>query len=833
MTLASGADVSIDGVEYWLDHTNGPGIAHRYESLFAQATAIAGETAKQQLRPEKMLWSWTDWSGGEGYPIYHPEDPTGYDIGSLVNVTNPGLLTTRPRRYRTAVARSGSNATTGARPAVGTTWDKAIIQWSDNGVFSRDAIGWTAAAGTTNTASYHYFDADSDGRYMISGVLVEGATTDIVPAVDGVTPAYGDLFTGTTLIDPPFVTEIINGNWYAWGIDSAASGVLALIKGAALSTTSIGTLIYNSGIVPSGTWGGAYWTDMEAAETALYMSFGTPAGSLIFESVADVAAPFWTGPPGFVIKKLIYQQGVLFCVGARVSAGKMFATIYAIPLATRSPIFIAAPRRHRNTELAGWETASAGPESKVFFADSRSGKIFVYDMAREGLSLLDDLANGGAGDGVSFTPYTNMLSLTTSTFENVATGNNLALAGWTQESGAANELVSATNPRNGDRCMSLAAVGNDNTFVMITPTGVKGVAVSASTAYTAYGYVRNNGGTNTITLGIRWYDSTGAAISTSTGSGVVTSTTYQQVSATATSPSNAVYAALALTNAAAQNVTIYADDFTLHPGASSLSVQDVIASMTVHGSRLVVVTYQPFGVGTSLQVITYEDLVKENRDASQAVSATVESGEWDFGVPQEQKALVGFYVNYEVTDSATSSGLLANTRITVSYATDSAISASPTYTALTTITSATAVTQKGRHFIAVSDATTTAKFTRLKMKITLDNNSTAVAPPIVYSVVAEAQLLAYAETWEMAVRVQDETGNIRPRSRQSSASVLRDNLLSLATNKDIVTFLDGSRYEKSLGTAYTTHTVTVEDPTDLVGLNAEGTMRLKLRSVPV
>jgi hypothetical protein len=310
-------------------------------------------------------------------------------------------------------------------------------------------------------------------------------------------------------------------------------------------------------------------------------------------------------------------------------------------------------------------------------------------------------------------------------------------------------------------------------------------------------------------------------------------TPFQQVSVTATSPSDAAYAAVGFTTGGSSN-SADMDDASLHLG-SSVAVASRIAFLASHGSRLFGATWQPQGTGTSLQVFTYDDLIKENRDGSQAISATLESGEWDYGVPQEQKALIGFYVTYEVTDSATASGLLADSQITISYATDNDISVTPSYTDLTTITSATSVTRKGRHFIQVSDAATTEKFTRLKIKLTLDNNSSAVAPPIVYSVVAESQLLAYAETWDLVVKIEDEANNDRPRSRQKEPSFMRDNLISLATNKDIVTFLDGARYE--LNGEYSTHTVIVEDPTDVINKDedhyAEGFMQLRLRSVPV
>jgi hypothetical protein len=82
--------------------------------------------------------------------------------------------------------------------------------------------------------------------------------------------------------------------------------------------------------------------------------------------------------------------------------------------------------------------------------------------------------------------------------------------------------------------------------------------------------------------------------------------------------------------------------------------------------------------------------------------------------------------------------------------------------------------------------------------------------------------------------MQDEDANQNhPRSRQVDASVLRDNLLDLAINKQIVEFQDGARYGPRPNAAFTTHTVMVEDPTDVIDHGGEGYMQIKLRSVPV
>jgi hypothetical protein len=654
------AHVKIGSVTYVIAEDEEPHYNHSFESLFAPASSIAGEIAKDQLRPEKILWSITDWIGGEGGRIYYPQDPTRYDLASLMNPTVRGQLTTRTERRRSAVARAGANADTASRPAGISTYGSALIAWEDNIIASTDAITWASAQDVTPAMSgASYADAIADG---INAAFLPsaGGAADAIPVVtaDVATNAWADAQTGTEP-NPPMVAAVLNGVPYTLG--ETGTQFKLLKKDTIMDDAGNwgATIVFDTDIIPGGTWGTNHWTSIVSAETALYFSFSTLSTGYIWELRADIGRPFWTAPPGFVIKKLIYQQGVLFILGNRQAAGKQFAELHAIPLQTQSPDLIASPRKHQNTEVKDFSIGCAGPDAYLFCADATSGKIFLYDIRNDGLHLFDDLANGGTGDGMDF------------------------------------------------------VVGTDK-----------------------------------------------------------------------------------------------------------------LAFLAMHGSRLFGATWEPStGADTSLQVFSYDDLEPANRDDSQAISATLETAEWDMGLPMELKALNGFYVTFKVTDSGTTSGLVANSRIKISYSTDDSA-----YTDLTVITSATTPTgAKGRVFQQVSTGSSTVLFSRLKVKITLDNNSTAVAPPIVFSVVADTQPMAYAEYWDMVVRVEDENSNERPLSRANDGSFLRDNLEDLATNKSIVTLLDGYRYQQP--DRYTTHTVMVEQIGDDIRTLGEGVMRVRMRAI--
>ena len=841
MTLANGAHVSIDGISLMLaEDEDGEHYEQGFESLFAPTQAIAGEVAKEQIRPEKLLWSLTDASGGEGGLIYYPQDPTTYDVGSLINPTTRGKLTTRAQRYRTSLARAGSNADTGSRPAGISTFTHGIIFWEDNLIQSINGIGWVATQDTSPAMTgTSYSDAISDGTNA-AGLPGFGGTANLVPVVsaDASTIAWLDADTGTTVFgqDRGAVGCVLDGVPYVF---SGAVAGLTLYKKAAVMDSAAdwaGTTVYPTAIIPVGIWGEDFWTDCEAAEASLFFSYSSQNQCFVWESRADVGRPFWTGPPGFAGKKLVYSSNVLFVLGNQsTSGGRKYAGVWAIPLARREPLFVAAPRKHKNTELRDFSIGCAGQGPFIYAADAGAGKVFVYDIERNALSLFDDLANGGTGDGTSFSPYVNLLDPATASIERTqdwgGKGSATLTNGWFAETNCTITRSTAVGGKHGAQALRLSSTASGN-MATITDTGLGGIEVSPSTAYAVSIWFRAGASVRACNAIIRWYDSSGTIISSTTGSDTNDAVgSWTEVTATGTSPATATTAAIAaqVQSTGAGSELHYIDATNFQQGATVGT--DRMAFLALHGTRLYTATYKPLdNTGTSLQIISWDDLLPENRDDSQTISATWESAEWDNGLPMEIKALIGFYVTFEVTDTGTTSGLIANSRITVSYAIDGG-----SYTDTTVITSATTPSgAKGRVFIQASTGTTTIKYTRLKVKATLDNNATAgVAPPILYGITPESQLMAYARTWNLVARVENEESNERPRNRQHSAAQIRDLLIALATNKDLVTLLDGYNRPQggTDGTHFTTHTVMVEDPVFRVRSEGLEVARLKLRSV--
>lgn len=245
-----------------------------------------------------------------------------------------------------------------------------------------------------------------------------------------------------------------------------------------------------------------------------------------------------------------------------------------------------------------------------------------------------------------------------------------------------------------------------------------------------------------------------------------------------------------------------------------------VGSMLTSGTKRIVACYTPGAEGTTYTIYAYND--DETRESVGSLSYTLDSGTWDFDQPHVSKGLAGFHVVWQV-EGTTTSGLLANQRITVSYAADGG-----SYVNCTPVTSATTPSSgvKGRHFVAVTTGSSTPKFHNLKVRVTLDNNATnGVKPPILCSVTPEAIPFEDRETWTLALRCKDD------RETGSRGDLLRDNLRTLKSSRAAVTFLDGYRYPKEKQ-ASSSHVVFVDALEDVIVRAGEGTVRVRLVAVP-
>jgi hypothetical protein len=207
---------------------------------------------------------------------------------------------------------------------------------------------------------------------------------------------------------------------------------------------------------------------------------------------------------------------------------------------------------------------------------------------------------------------------------------------------------------------------------------------------------------------------------------------------------------------------------------------------------------------------------------------------YDFNLPYERKALIGFWVAYEVV-GATTSGLANNSEIQIHYKLEND---GDSWTSAGTILSTTTPSGgvKGHHFIAVSSASSTVKFQNMKYKVSVVGRGVGVAdtaPPIVKDITVEARSLDHDRTWTLFLRTKDDVNRTRLRGNNREGEDARTYLRGLKSNQNIVTFLDYFRFSdhpQNRG-AVSSHAVMVHSIEDVIEKPGEGVCRVVLKAL--
>jgi hypothetical protein len=201
---------------------------------------------------------------------------------------------------------------------------------------------------------------------------------------------------------------------------------------------------------------------------------------------------------------------------------------------------------------------------------------------------------------------------------------------------------------------------------------------------------------------------------------------------------------------------------------------------------------------------------------STSVDGSMESGVYDFDLPEDMKQLNGFHV---LSDSDS-----ANKIVNVYYQLDED----------GVWHQAGSDTLEFNEYLQTTFAETTVKFRTLRVRVDIFGGAT------VYSVSARMQNSQYQETWELLLDLTDESVDVsragRRRDSEDRGYQLRDYIKVFARETDCVLFKDGFIYPQSDGDdpdQYSLHAVNVDIPVDQVDTGAEGIMLVRLRSVDV
>lgn len=226
--------------------------------------------------------------------------------------------------------------------------------------------------------------------------------------------------------------------------------------------------------------------------------------------------------------------------------------------------------------------------------------------------------------------------------------------------------------------------------------------------------------------------------------------------------------------------------------------------------------------GTTYWIVRYASDEEDDRATGQNVTNYpnslfgLEHPRWDYDFPMEVKKLRGAYVTFKP--------LIAGQQIQIKYSIDGAI-----FVDAGTITSATAGNSLGRVYLEISTPVSQVEFYNVSYQVYITSN-TGVLTPIVYSTALEASLKRKRQQWRVTIRVKDELPRTRISTGMLEGSTIRDRLLTIVANAKVVTFKDGYRY--TTNNVYTTHSVTIDEATDVIEEVGEGSMMLLLTESP-
>ncbi len=386
MSFADGSDIELAGFRLMLARDQAGHYVHQYGSLFTNRTDISGSPGDQNLRPEIMMWSYTDWSGGEGSKFYDTARPNVYYKGHA-NPRNPGELNARP-------ARSSGTVTANATP------DKLMFSAAAGKLFMAAGCDpqaggthqfWHSTDGTNWTTEDTGFNAGdvltamcSDGTYLYLAKFdspnhqIRRISGDDYSTIDFAAANAGNPWLGLAFLPMPAA-----GYVFAWNgrvlvqYDTTDPGLPG--------SPTTGSIVYVTAVdvVPPGAHG-----DIISAGNHVVFFYSQQGHSSLLKyglGAQGGAMPMWDVPNGFVIKQITYQLGNVICLGDY--AGKL--AMFAISVITGSENFLGYIRP-QTSQGAADISSSFGAESLVLNTD---GVVYVYNIASDTVSELDDLSD--------------------------------------------------------------------------------------------------------------------------------------------------------------------------------------------------------------------------------------------------------------------------------------------------------------------------------------------------------------------------------------------------------------------------------------------------------
>lgn len=390
-------EFELNGVKYKGKAVGGePPMRESGQALRAQnAQLVQGESsAVFNIRPDVLVFNWTDWSGGEGQVMFDPENPGRYYEGLGVDPwSTPGQVRVGPAPVL-SVDNGGTNPLTyTTNDGYLVVHDETLKLVADGNIYSWSTASNKWGTGTAITGLTGYVrDVCADGRNMY--ILDENSIIRYTSA--GV---FSDWVTGLTVNDWAILE--LGDYVYTVAVEQSATGTI--IKEYLKSNPATVATLYDEPGQPGNNNGGSSLRNsrmVAVASNRIYVAVTREAKTFIVEITPTTAAGAGSGATIGIVPvagwSLSYSGGLLYLAGDPagtpwVSSYGLGMLVYFDPAAGTYGVVDHLLKTH---QMVG-PNAPTGMNTGVGFTENYISAASTLNSATRPNLLVHDAVNGG------------------------------------------------------------------------------------------------------------------------------------------------------------------------------------------------------------------------------------------------------------------------------------------------------------------------------------------------------------------------------------------------------------------------------------------------------
>lgn len=429
--LDNGAHVRIGGVDYMIAEGEG-NYVHEYQPLFSNSQNIVGGDEKESNRPDLIYWSFDDFSGGEGFKYFNPQDPITYWKGEC-NPREIGALTAPPTQTAATGLPTLSSSTTCSTYFTRAHGRLYMAKNRQVAYSTDDGLTWSEHTSSPLGAAGDIITGITSDDYYVYVTFHTAPTTTGTRKVDRLTSAGRATFVSNKTSVLPFRDLVVlEGNLYGW--TGRNLNKYALNSSLPITHSDATHMVYDPWDENAPSSG--FVAKTVHADQSIFFMNSSDGRTKVYEWRKDTPTPIWELPEGFDCVDMCVSNGALYLLG---KYGTDRSGLFAMSIASRSPIYVSDITPPSGNSVP--RKISPGPGYQVLITDDVDGsspRAYVYDAQQDAISMLKEITSfGGVGTPSAQGKYRLVSGQSSTTWKLMAYSPDTSPSGaWNWYSGA-------------------------------------------------------------------------------------------------------------------------------------------------------------------------------------------------------------------------------------------------------------------------------------------------------------------------------------------------------------------------------------------------------------